>query len=275
MRRLALIAALPLALAACQAESPADPPADAPSTETATPGPRTAGRATPELSAYHWRLTEAHDAHGRRLDALFVDGAEPLTIDFANGHLGLSGGCNRGSAAYAVEGDTLRVQQFVSTQMACADTRLMALDTAAADALQGSAEIRREPAAGDRPPQLTLAGTQGTLVFIGEPTAETRYGGPGEIVFLEIAPERVACQHPLIPDHRCLQVRDVRYDGQGLRVGEPGEWRPLYEEIEGYTHEPGVRNVLRLKRFEHPDAPADASSSAYVLDMTVETEAVR
>lgn len=275
MRRLVLIAALPLALAACQAQSPADPPADAPAADTAAPDARAPEGAAPELPAYHWRLTDARDAGGQRLDALFVEDGKPLTVDFVDGHLGLSGGCNRGSAAYAVEGDTLRVQPFASTQMACADARLMALDAAAAEALQGSAEIRWEPAAGERPPQLTLAGAQGTLVFAGEPTVETRYGGPGETVFFEVAPERVACQHPLIRDHRCLQVREVRYDGQGLRVGEPGEWQPLYEEIEGYTHEPGVRNVLRLKRFERTDAPADASSVVYVLDMTVESELVR
>ena len=273
MRRLVLIAALPLALAACQAQSPADPPADAPPPDVAAPDARAPEGAAPELPAYHWRLTDARDAGGQRLDALFVEGGKPLTVDFANGHLRISGGCNHGGGAYTVEGDTLRVQQFMSTQMAC-DQPLMALDAAAAEALQGDSEVRWEPA-GDRPPQLTLAGARGTLVFAGDPTVETRYGGPGETVFLEVAPERVACQHPLIPDHRCLQVREVRYDGQGLRVGEPGEWQPLYEEIEGYTHEPGVRNVLRLKRFERTDAPADASSVVYVLDMTVETESTQ
>jgi hypothetical protein len=32
-----------------------------------------------------------------------------------------------------------------------------------------------------------------------------------------------------------------------------------------------VRNVLRVKRYAWPNPPADASSSAYVLDMVVES----
>ena len=41
--------------------------------------------------------------------------------------------------------------------------------------------------------------------------------------------------------------------------------------IEGYTHEDGVRNVVRVKRYEVKNPPADAPSQAYVLDMVVES----
>ena len=49
---------------------------------------------------------------------------------------------------------------------------------------------------------------------------------------------------------------------------------PLYQEVGGYEHQPGVRNVLRLKRFDIANPPADAPSVAYVLDMVVESEIV-
>ncbi|MES1154129.1 MAG: DUF4377 domain-containing protein, partial [Rhodanobacter sp.] len=52
-------------------------------------------------------------------------------------------------------------------------------------------------------------------------------------------------------------------------------WQPLQQDIEGYVHEPGVRNVLRVKRYPLQRPPADAPSSAYVLDMVVESEIVR
>jgi len=39
----------------------------------------------------------------------------------------------------------------------------------------------------------------------------------------------------------------------------------------GYTHEDGVRNVVRVKRYTIANPPADASSNAYVLDMVVES----
>ena len=75
----------------------------------------------------------------------------------------------------------------------------------------------------------------------------------------------------MIPDYRCLHVREIAYDDQGLKIGE-GEWQFFYQEIEGYTHEPGVRNVLRLDRFNVANPPADGSSIACVLDMVVESE---
>jgi hypothetical protein len=69
-------------------------------------------------------------------------------------------------------------------------------------------------------------------------------------------------------------VRELHYDAQGLRVGEPGLWQTLAQPIEGYEHHPGVRNVLRAKRYVVASPPADASSVAYVLDMVVESETV-
>ena len=121
-------------------------------------------------------------------------------------------------------------------------------------------------------PKLSLAADNGdTLVFTGEPTAETRYGSAGETVFLEVAAEAKPCSHPLIPNKQCLQVRERKYGQNGV-VQSTGEWQPLYQDIEGYTHEPGIRNVLRVKRFTLKNPPADAPSTAYVLDMVVESE---
>ncbi|HYM87381.1 MAG TPA: DUF4377 domain-containing protein, partial [Pseudoxanthomonas sp.] len=45
--------------------------------------------------------------------------------------------------------------------------------------------------------------------------------------------------------------------------------------IEGYTHEAGIRNVLRVKRYTIKHPPADGSSLVYVLDMVVESEATK
>jgi pyruvate/2-oxoglutarate/acetoin dehydrogenase E1 component len=45
----------------------------------------------------------------------------------------------------------------------------------------------------------------------------------------------------------------------------------FYAAIEGYTHQPGVRNVLRVNRYSVTTPPADTPSKAYVLDMVVES----
>lgn len=81
----------------------------------------------------------------------------------------------------------------------------------------------------------------------------------------------MACAHPTSGAGMCLQVRERRYDEQGLQVGAPGEWQPFYDPIEGYTHQLGVRNVLRLKRFDR-GATAGGSPYVFVLDLVVESE---
>lgn len=271
MKRLLLIA-LSLALAAC-----AKPPQEAPPA-TAEPAAATPAAATPapvdagSLTAYHWRLDEAKDAQGQRIEALFVRPEQPLTLDFAENRIGVGNACNRIGGGYTIEGDKLSVSRMMSTQMACADGKLMALDQEASKRLEGTATFAVQ--SGDVP-RLSLTTAAGdVLVFKGDATAETRYGGPGERAFLEVAAETKPCNHPLIPDKQCLQVREISYDDKGIKTAT-GEWQNFYEDIEGYAHENGVRNVLRVKRFKRNPVPADASDTAYVLDMVVESEQVK
>lgn len=247
--------------ASASTSSDADASMDAPS-----------GALAKTLGEYRWRLESATDAQGRRIDALFPAADRALTLSFADDRVGVEGGCNRMGGAYTLDAQgRLRVARMNATMMACAPP-LMAADAAISERLAGPLDARIEESA---PPRLRLVAASGeTLLFAGEATAETRYGGPGQVMFLEIAPQRVACSHPLIPDHRCLSAREVRYGADGVEQGPRGEWRPLYEDIEGYDFTEGTRNVLRVKRFERSDVPADASSTVYVLDMMVESETV-
>jgi hypothetical protein len=157
--------------------------------------------------------------------------------------------------------------------MACTDAKLMALDQEIGKRLETESTFALQT--GDAP-TLTLTVSNGdTLTFKGEPTAETRYGGPGETAFLEVAAQTKPCSHPLIPDMQCLQVREIKYDAQGIKTGTDGEFQNFYGNIEGYNHEPGIRNVLRVKRYTIKNPPADGSSLAYELDMVVESETAK
>lgn len=265
MNRYLLMFALPFALAACS-----KPPQDAPAEVAAAPtqAPDADADVLP-LSANHWRLSEAKDAQGKRIDALFVRMDKPLQLDFIDGRLGVSNSCNRMSGTYSIQGDQLNVEPMVATQMACADGKLMALDHEAGQRLEGTLRFKQ---VGDA---LTLTTASGdTLTFQGEPTAETRYGSPGETVFLEVAAQTKPCSHPLIADMQCLQVREIAYDDQGIKTGGDGAFENFYGNIQGYAHEPGIRNVLRVKRYTLKHPPADGSPLAYELDMVVESEAV-
>jgi heat shock protein HslJ len=224
------------------------------------------------LGQYHWQLSTATGHDGHRLDALFAHPDKPLQLDFADGRLRISHTCNAISGSYRIEGGKLDVGPLTHTMMFCADKPLMAMERDASERLHGPLAFKLQ--GGGAQPQLRLTTAAGdTLLFTGQPTPETRYGGPGTTEFLEVAPRTVPCNHPLMPGKQCLDVREVHYDANGLKAGAPGEWHPLNQDIEGYVHQDGVRNVLRVKRYEIRHPPADAPSSAYVLDMVVETHA--
>ncbi|WP_233839279.1 DUF4377 domain-containing protein [Paraburkholderia sp. ZP32-5] len=267
---------LPLALAACSqtpvATNPA-PPASTPGTATvaAASTPSVSGSAL--LGEYHWQLNDAIDSNGNRIDALFVRPAQPLQLDFTADRLNVVNACNNLGAGYSIRKGRLQVGPMISTMMACHDPALSALDNAISQRLRGSVSVNL--LSRDNAPRLQLVTDSGdTLSFTGVATAETRYGGPGERAFLEVAAQTVPCNHPLIPGKQCLLVRERHFDEQGLPSGTPGEWQPLNQDIEGYTHTPGIRNVLRVKRFNISNPPADGPSVAYVLDLVVESEKV-
>ena len=271
MNQRLLLLLLPLAGAAC---TPTDKPAPVEPVSTTEPPVQSepTADAGAALAGYRWKLESATDAQGKRIDALFPGSDRALTLSFEAGKVGVSGGCNRIGGSYETDAQgKLKIGSLQSTLMAC-DEPLMKADKAVSDLLAKPLEARVEESA---PPRLRLVAEGGEQsLWAGEATAETRYGGPGETVFLEIAPKRVACNHPLIPNHSCLQAREIRYADNGVKQSPPGEWQPLYEGIEGFDFVEGERKVLRLKKFKRDPAPADASSIAYVLDMVVETEIV-
>jgi hypothetical protein len=93
-------------------------------------------------------------------------------------------------------------------------------------------------------------------------------------MFYEVAAQTVECTSGAART-QCLRVREIRFDDQGLRIQPPGAWQTFHGQIEGYTHRPGERNVIRVNRFKRGSVPSDASSYLYVLDLVVESEVVR
>jgi heat shock protein HslJ len=221
------------------------------------------------LEDHLWTLESATDSQGRRIDAVSLPQKRPVVFGFTESRVSIQGTCNRLFGGYRINADgTFEVQQMASGMMAC-EPALMQGDTALVNLTSKPMKVELTPG-----PTLRLSSAaNGTLVLSGQMTPEARYGEPTR-VFLEVAPQHVACNHPLMPDAKCLAVRERQFDAQGLRVGVPGEFQPMNERIEGFTHNVGERNVLRLKRFTRSPVPADASAYVYVLDLVVETETV-
>jgi heat shock protein HslJ len=232
----------------------------------ATPG---AG-VQPTLEAHRWTLTSATGSQGQRIGGLPAGAGRPIVFSFAEGRLNLEGGCNRIFGGYRIDADgRLVVGRMASTMMAC-EPAAMQVDATLSELLAAPAKIELAP--GADPVLRLVTAADATLSFRGRMTPEARYGPPTRI-FLEVAAQTVACTHPTSGASTCLQVRERRFDAQGLAVGAPGEWQPFHDPIEGYTHQPGVRNLLRLNRFDR-GASAGGSPFVFVLDLVVESEVV-
>lgn len=252
-------------MTACSAPSPGQPAPAAPD-------------AARVLEGHHWQLIAAFDADGQPSRQWRQPDRPVLQLDFQQQRLAVRNLCNTLGAGYRLEGAAMKVEAPVSTQMACAEPGLMALEQRVAAQLPRTQGYTLGSAQPTGKPTLALTFSDGSRwQLLGQPTPATRYGSAGEQVFFEVAPQQVACNHPLMPNAMCLRVRELRYDAGG-RQQVAGDWRILQGGIEGYRHEAGIRNVLRVQRYSlarNGQLPADAPSHALVLDMVVESERVR
>ncbi len=224
----------------------------------------------PTLESHRWTLVAATDGQNRRIESLPTGDDRALSLIFVNNRLNITGGCNQIIGGFRVTGGQLEVSRTASTMKAC-EPKLMEADVVLARLLLKPLRIEIDD--GAVPRMQLVSATNDTLVLTGNPTLESRYGPP-TIIFLEVAAQEVACKHPVRGDMRCLQVRERKYDANGLRVGTPGTWRPLFESIDGFAHVEGQRNVVRVKVYQRLPMARGAADNVYVLDLIVESEIV-
>lgn len=226
------------------------------------------------IGMYYWDLTDAKNKTGQRIDNFFVREKFPVRLSFSENRLFVNNTCNNMSGSYSLKDGTITFGQMASTRKLCADEKLNRLDQKVQGLLQGTLSYTLTFAVPNKPSLVLKTSTGEALYFTGIPTPETRYGNAGETIFLEVAAQTRACSHPLSPGMQCLQVREIYYDEAGKR-STSGGFENFYPSIEGYVHQPGTRNVLRVKRYKIQNPPADASNLAYVLDLVVESEIVK
>ncbi|PEH90983.1 heat-shock protein [Comamonas terrigena] len=271
------VASLCLGLLAGCAQPSASSSSASPVTQT-RPAPSQAPSAARILSGHHWLLQRASTAQGAEQAGWKPSGpgveGKDVQLDFTSeGMLSVHNLCNQLAGRYTLDGNRILVEQLVSTMRACNNRSLMELEQRVAQRLAQLDSWQLRTAEGPAAPTLTLTFKDGGRWELqGKPTPATLYGSEGVREFLEVAPQREACSG--VAPMQCLKVRSVQYDSRGLKT-EVGPWQLFYTEIEGYRHEPGVRNVLRVQRYERKQVPADASRYVYVLDMVVESEIVK
>lgn len=119
----------PLLAAACAAGGPADSVQEPPAGTDAL------------AQVSRWKLQGATDAQGQPLAEVLPGGRAVHALVFADGRLGIEGGCNHMGGSYRVDGrGRLVVSDMQTTLMACEDPSQMTADSAVAALLEGSSE---------------------------------------------------------------------------------------------------------------------------------------
>ena len=120
---------LPLLVAACTASGPADPLRSPPAGTDAL------------AQVSRWKLRGASDAQGQPIAEVLPSGRPVHALVFADGRLGIEGGCDHMGGSYRIDGrGRLVVSDIQSTLMACEDQSLMTADSTVAALLEGSSE---------------------------------------------------------------------------------------------------------------------------------------
>ncbi|ANF81387.1 hypothetical protein A3K93_03715 [Acinetobacter sp. NCu2D-2] len=248
-----ILALLPLGLAACQ------------SSDMQTFGDNVVTilqqqNPSKTLNAYDWHLDTGASKH--------------MVLKFDNeGRFSVSTTCNTLGGSWKVESNQLVVGQLMSTMIGCND-QAMQQEKLAGQLFEQKAIPLFLDVKDANAPTLTLMSSNGQrYVFTGKMTPETKYQGQAETIFLEISPQTKSCTG--VAAQTCLQVKEIKYNEQGLKTYQDQNWSLFYDTIEGYTHSPNERQIIRVKRYTIKNPAADQSKYAYVYDMAVEREAIK
>ncbi|WP_066015279.1 META and DUF4377 domain-containing protein [Endozoicomonas atrinae] len=185
---------------------------------------------------------------GRWQESSPAEETSPITLDIKKDRIAANAGCNRLMGSVKMYGDQLVVEQLASTLMMCHGE--MAKKEEALKQLLG--DKPRVQMSGD---QLILSTNTSSYVFQKQPNMED-----GVTRFIYVAPEKTHCTG--VGPMECLQIRE----------SEDDPWTLFYGNIEGFEFKPGTAYRLRIKEFDVPNPPADASSKRWILDLVVEQE---
>lgn len=190
-----------------------------------------------------------------------------------SGRLSIATSCNSLGSDWKISANNIQTGMMMSTAMACG-----------ADAMKQEQLAKQFFDKATLPfvmnlddsqaPTLTLVSASGERhVFTGKMTAEAKYQSKADTIFLEVSPETKACTG--VTAQTCLQVKEIKYNQQGIKTHQDQNWSLFYDSIDGFQHTPNERQVIRVKRYTIQNPAADQSKYAYVFDMTVERESIK
>ena len=207
---------------------------------------------TVDLTGTSWVLVE----YGEEGSLKAVLPNTTITIEFEDGRINGSAGCNSYFGEATLSGNTLTISQIGATEMACAEGMQQESDYLAALGTVRNYTLSDE--------QLTLQYEGGILLF--EPTEENESSKDTDTSedakTLFVGSELVDCVG--VAPQKCMQVKE----------SQDGEWTLFYDQIVGFEYEPGFEYELLVTEAEIENPPADSSSIEVTLVEVVSKTAV-
>ena len=222
---------------------------------------------TNSLQSYDWQLNNINSTDPITWNGSYLQTQNgKVTLNFNQNHITYSVGCNQLSNQYSLSKNTMQpIGTGISTLMGCGE--LQAREQWLAKQMQSPSELQIMETQVDAVLSQTTADGS-WLQWVGKLKPEVKYG-KGETVFLEVKPKWQYCGN--VTDRKCLEVRDINYDTQGLKTAV-GQWHLLDEPIINYRHDESAQRVLRLTRYRTPPTDTKGYGNLYQLDSVIETK---
>ena len=222
---------------------------------------------TNSLQSYDWQLNNINSTDPITWNGSYLQTQNgKITLNFNQNHITYNVGCNQLSNQYSLSKNTMQpIGTGISTLMGCGE--LQAREQWLAKQMQSPSELQIMETQVDAVLSQTTADGS-WLQWVGKLKPEVKYG-KGETVFLEVKPKWQYCDN--VTDRKCLEVRDINYDTQGLKTAV-GQWHLLDAPIMGYRHDESAQRVLRLTRYRTPPTDTKGYGNLYQLDSVIETK---
>ena len=222
---------------------------------------------TNSLQSYDWQLNNINSTDPITWNGSYLQTQNgKITLNFNQNHITYNVGCNQLSNQYSLSKNTMQpIGTGISTLMGCGE--LQAREQWLAKQMQSPSELQIMETQVDAVLSQTTADGS-WLQWVGKLKPEVKYG-KGETVFLEVKPKWQYCDK--VTDRKCLEVRDINYDTQGLKTAV-GQWYLLDAPIMGYRHDESAQRVLRLTRYRTPPTDTKGYGNLYQLDSVIETK---
>lgn len=223
----------------------------------------TAQSQTAILAGYFWDMDAAFDKDGIAQPFWFSKDLPPVRLNFSkDGYAFAENACNSLNWKFSVTGsDKIAFAPTVSTLIGC-NEELTRRQNLVSTGIPQTHRYSLTATTIKGPERLTLYVADGSRwEFKPTPTPDTRYGGPGKQIELEIAMDTVPCDSS--STRQCLKARQVRWEMNTTKVCI-SDWEVLKDGVEGYQPTPGRHEIVWVKAYPLPQTSSKASGFAYV-----------